>query len=281
MKNFLEKSSIIDNLFIETADNNYICARWCEQNDLVVDFFWQSAHCIEKYLKAILLYNGRSAKNHSHQIGILYKEVLIFARDLLPQLYMKPNNLDIWGWIPRSDIEIIGHLEKFGNPDNRYLIYGHNKRAEDIHMIDELVFSLRRLACSLDMKYINKAICEVTYRDMLKRDPNFYESTRGPINEIIGQPKNPLRHTLLNMNMSFAPKKYNHTPTPASINYSEPVLFRRILEPLRSDIKDTKETAIEVSEWLLENIQLSRGTKEAPGARQEIEDALKNAKENK
>lgn len=56
---FADKHSIINELFIATADDNYVLARWQHLN---VDFFWLAVHALEKYLKAVLLLNGKSAK---------------------------------------------------------------------------------------------------------------------------------------------------------------------------------------------------------------------------
>ncbi len=36
-------------LFIATADDNYITARWCHQHGLSIDFFWLGAQALEKY----------------------------------------------------------------------------------------------------------------------------------------------------------------------------------------------------------------------------------------
>lgn len=67
-------NEIARQMFVATADQNYILARTAYFNELDVDFFWLSAHALEKYLKAILLLNGRSAKNYGHNIIDLYED---------------------------------------------------------------------------------------------------------------------------------------------------------------------------------------------------------------
>ena len=52
-QHYAAKHSIIKELFIATADDNYINARWCFHENLNVDFFWLAVHCLEKYLKAV------------------------------------------------------------------------------------------------------------------------------------------------------------------------------------------------------------------------------------
>ncbi len=65
---FADKHSIINELFIATADDNYVLARSCFHQHLNVDFFWLAVHALEKYLKAVLLLNGKTAKSYGHDI---------------------------------------------------------------------------------------------------------------------------------------------------------------------------------------------------------------------
>src|SRR6266480_1350660 len=48
--------------------SNYVTARWCFHEGLNVDFFWLGVHCLEKYLKAALLLNGRRTIGYGHNI---------------------------------------------------------------------------------------------------------------------------------------------------------------------------------------------------------------------
>ena len=59
-----EQGLIVRELFIDTADDNYIAARKCFIEGLNVDWFWLAVHALEKYMKAALLLNGLSAKNY-------------------------------------------------------------------------------------------------------------------------------------------------------------------------------------------------------------------------
>ena len=96
------RHSIVDELFIKTADDNYVTARWCYANGFDVDFFWLAVHALEKYLKAVLLLNGRSGKkatvagkkfNYRHDIVLLYADVKPLAPELLPvRAYLSQRN---------------------------------------------------------------------------------------------------------------------------------------------------------------------------------------------
>ena len=95
-----EQGLIVRELFVDTADDNYITARWCFVEGLNVDYFWLAVHALEKYMKASLLLNGHSAKGYldhagkrrsfGHDITKLYGYLRSFAADLLPDNLPRP-----------------------------------------------------------------------------------------------------------------------------------------------------------------------------------------------
>src|ERR1035437_7501130 len=54
--------------FRNIADNDYISARTLFRYDLIHQAYWCSLQAIEKYLKAILLFNGKSIVKLSHDL---------------------------------------------------------------------------------------------------------------------------------------------------------------------------------------------------------------------
>ncbi|MFM8331792.1 MAG: HEPN domain-containing protein [Candidatus Methylumidiphilus sp.] len=63
-----------------TADQDYISARMSYRANLIEPFLWSSLHAVEKYLKAILLFTGRTTFNdngrsYSHNICDLLNAV--------------------------------------------------------------------------------------------------------------------------------------------------------------------------------------------------------------
>jgi hypothetical protein len=58
---FAEKHSIINELYIATADHNYILARWCFHQHLNVDFFWLAVLSLPKTQSI----DSRSAANQN------------------------------------------------------------------------------------------------------------------------------------------------------------------------------------------------------------------------
>src|ERR1700722_3423019 len=110
------RRSIVDELFIKTADDNYVTARWCFIYGLNVDFFWLGVHALEKYLKAALLLNGRSSKDYlenmkrkpyGHEIIKLYADVQPLAPELLPAKLTWPPNMASVDWHDESPEKFI------------------------------------------------------------------------------------------------------------------------------------------------------------------------------
>ena len=172
------QANIIDELFVRTADENYIAARWCAINHLHTDFAWLAVHALEKYLKAVLRYQGKQAKKQSHDIRRLYRSVKSLAIKHLPKVLSKPPDLIIGHWFECTPENFIEHLYQNGNPANRYLIYCHDIRTEDLHMLDTMVFAIRRLVCTLDEPVLSAGVMPTsspipTRREMLLRQPHY------------------------------------------------------------------------------------------------------------
>src|SRR5258706_9409682 len=102
MKPTWSEANIIDELYVRTADENYITARWCSIQRLHTDFSWSGVHALEKYLKAVLLYNGYSVMPYGHDIVALYESIKPFTVGLLPTLLTKPSRLGIGHWFDRT-----------------------------------------------------------------------------------------------------------------------------------------------------------------------------------
>jgi len=56
------------------ADQDYLAARICYRHNLIDQFLWSALQAVEKYLKAILLYNRASAKGLSMTYNVLSNE---------------------------------------------------------------------------------------------------------------------------------------------------------------------------------------------------------------
>jgi HEPN domain-containing protein len=154
---FAGKHSIVNELFIKTADENYVVARWCFFEGLDVDFFWLAVHAVEKYLKAVLLLNGRPTKSYGHNIPKLYAAIFPLASELLPQNLSKPRQFaDNLHWIDETPDLFLKRLYRGGRADNRYQLFGYVRHSEDLFKLDQMIFAIRSLCHQLDAHFLTK-----------------------------------------------------------------------------------------------------------------------------
>ena len=276
------KNNLAHEIFVRTADENYITARWCAINGLNTDFLWLAVHALEKYLKAVLLVNGKSSKPYGHDIVRLYKEVRLLAGPLLPDKLAKPPNLNIHHWFERTAETFMEHLLRNGNADNRYLIYGYVTRSEDLHMLDQMVFAIRRLTVPLGDRMFPRSdpgAPTLTHRDILTRQPEYYSGMGMPLDRLIyDKVESDRRTAALNLNMAFALPDFPHTSIHGGSSSLNPVIIRRVLDPLESD--DPKEAAegVELARWFLANVKLPKGSAADPGVTEQINAAIDAAR---
>jgi len=272
---YAEKHSIIKELFIATADDNYIAARWCFHQGLNVDFFWLAVHCLEKYLKASLLLNGKSAKGYSHNIVELFKMVKPLAPELLPERLEKPNDMPPGYWHAETFEAYIKRLYRDGKADNRYQIYGYSRQAEDLWKLDQVVFAIRRLCQPLEVHFLGKeydGAPSQTRRERMLKDHQTSSNLQSKLEDTkSGKRGQELLHTLLNWNFPFAGDNYQHTETSYTWSSQEPVLIRRLYDPLRAGIEHFSDSD-RLWKWLQDNIQLPKHLVE------EIDDERKKLK---
>jgi len=117
----------IDRTFRDVADQDYVLARIAFRVRLDIQFIWLAHQAIEKYLKAILLYNRRSTKKLGHDLAAAYSAVC--AIDDLP--FNFPDT------VPR----FIEYLDK---NSSRYFEFPYHVMGERLLELDETVWHLRR-----------------------------------------------------------------------------------------------------------------------------------------
>ncbi len=127
------RASILDYVhrsFRDPADQDYIAARVLYRLGLLSQFLWAAEQAIEKYLKAILLYNDTSAKGLGH--------------DLEKALNRLGEINDIAFRIPEDVRKFIAHLNEEGS--NRYFEYPVRVLGDELLQLDKAVWHLRRYA---------------------------------------------------------------------------------------------------------------------------------------
>lgn len=279
-----EKSRITRELFIHTADDNYIAARWCFVEAPNVDFFWLAVHALEKYMKAVLLLNGKSAKSfkdaagktqrYGHDIEALYTQVHLLAPNLLPATLSKPDDIDIAHWHVETTEQFIARLHRNGNADNRYLIFGFTQMMDDLIKLDRMVYAIRRLCRPMDAYFLAKernGTNNPSNRDILASNPDYWRVAADlPLEKVVAaKGREGLQPIVLNMNIPFAPKDYEHKGLPGRTSARNPVLHRALLDPLQSThlTPEQRATVSDLRDWVLDNIQLP------PEVKQQIRDA--------
>jgi hypothetical protein len=69
----------------------------------------------------------------------------------------------------------------------------------------------------------------------------------------------PAKKAALNLNFAFAPPGFSHEAVPMHHSFREPVIVRRILDPLERDAGT--EESLKLAEWFLENVYLPNDMK--------------------
>jgi len=243
-------------LFVNTADENYVTARFCFTEQLYTDFYWLAVHSMEKYLKAVLAINEHSTKGYGHDICRLYDDVHELASDLLPSKCSKPDIIDSINWIEETPRDFLGRIYSNGEANNRYQIYGYVQQPNDIFKLDHMVFSVRRLSISpMDAYYYND---EETYRELLaRRQKTLLPVPKGSLENMISGARGArLRDVACNQNRFFAPEDYKHTNIALKWSVRRPVLWYDVLEPAMNGTQSTKDIALLVLSWVLKCIYL-------------------------
>ena len=254
------KNNIIMEMYVRTADENYIMARWAHDQQLNTDFFWMAAHALEKYMKAVLLMNGKSVKGYSHGLVEMWGEVKKLGGLLLTGKLKKPADLGIRYWFDWSYTRFLEMLDNNGNPHNRYATYGHAKHIFHLHMFDRMVWLIRRMTVPLGDPVVRRPRTDgktPTYKQILRTQPDFVFPHFGmPLEKVIGGPDSEKKRALLNLNMAFAPPDYPHEDRPEMTSAINPVLGRRIVTMLGSSRRDAAREGYQLAVWLMANTKL-------------------------
>lgn len=127
-------------VFRKQADYDYISARANYRMQLRQQFLWSAHQAIEKYLKAILLFNGKSARYYSLGAANKKKE---FGHDL-EAIHGEVEKIPLLGYALEPDEKkFLSYLSAQGGA-NRYLSTSAYNPHDAIHRLDQLVWDVRR-----------------------------------------------------------------------------------------------------------------------------------------
>jgi HEPN domain-containing protein len=262
-----DKYEIVKEMFLHTADENYIIARWAFDQNIQTIYLWNAAQAIEKYVKAALLLNGRALRKQEknkdgHNIEKLFNELKSVAGDLLLESSSIANESRMRMESHPISRDFLMRLNRDGAPDVRYLMDGSLHLKSDIDALDSAVFAIRRLTWPLDVPYDVKIEGEEaapTYREYLKSNVRFFHPHRETLERLIQSKECPeLSRAALNLNLQFAPSGYRHQPKPGFTSVRNPVVMRCIFEPLADDDFESVQNGLKIANWTMDNIFLSK-----------------------
>jgi hypothetical protein len=119
-------NAFIDSSFRDAADEDYIAARAAYRMDLTHAFLWNSLQTVEKYIKAILLYNRLNTSDLSHNV----KKALGRLQSIQDIPFQLPSDVQLF----------VDYINEEG--PNRY-------RGRPAHLRDDALIGLDRTAWHL------------------------------------------------------------------------------------------------------------------------------------
>ena len=187
--------------FRDQADRDYIAARLACRTDLMPQFLWSAQQAVEKYLKAILLYNRVPAKKVLHNIAA--------ALQLAEAIPRTPFTINL----SARSRKFIDHLATYGQ--NRYIEKPYHVNGHILVDLDLTVWELRRYCQVLsvfgkvlpekEQKLLAQALSDLTKSDTKPRYK--FRVHGGFLEEVLKSPKHPARSALLWNNATFASRK--------------------------------------------------------------------------
>lgn len=120
-------NTFVTRAFRNIADQDYILARIAFRFELDLQFINSSQQAIEKYLKAILIFNRHNTKPFKHNLASAYDAVLGIT--------------DIPFDFPATVPEFVEYLD---DQASRYLEFSYHVYGDRLRQLDETVWHLRR-----------------------------------------------------------------------------------------------------------------------------------------
>ena len=215
--------------FRDIADQDYVAARILAREGLSFQFLWSGLQAVEKYLKAILLFNRVSTKNLSHDVE---KSIERIETEVTNIAFDFPDDIR----------DFVVFLNRYG--PNRYFEFESATYGTELLKLDRTVWYLRRYCHNLRQIHLPGGGMTAEFRENLLRvashDPQKPWSASilgGHLEEILAKRSSTLRRHLVWKNFYFGGYKKRtikwtsgvlvQTPT----HELHPTVFAR-LEPL-------------------------------------------------
>lgn len=204
--------------FRDVADQDYIAARLSFRHGLFPQFLWQAQQAIEKYLKAILLYNRVPARKVGHDLH----EALSLTEKL-------PFEIDL----TQPCRNFIDYLAEYGG--NRYFQTPYHLYGPKMTELDRAVWQIRRYciirsnqaptqedAGSNPMSAQESAIRKI--QASRQEPPHHFRGPGGLLERILDNPNHLSRGPLIWNNPFFSTKARRQISVPTSFTLANPPL---------------------------------------------------------
>ena len=192
--------------FRNVADYDYIAARLSYRYGLIPQFHWQALQALEKYIKAILLYNRIKAKNINHdlEVALMHTKKLPFEITLSPSTH-----------------ELIKHIGDLGR--YRYLETSFFTHGPKLVQLDRAVWEIRRYCRVINVEL---TLADGTSKNMLSAEidrikksvehpPHKFRLIGGELEKIIDKKEHIARPALIWQNGFFCKKTRKSVKSPA------------------------------------------------------------------
>lgn len=251
--------NMIRQMFINTADDNYISARAAYFEERDRDFWWLTMHAMEKYLKAILLMNGRSTQQYAHKLAPLIEAVGRLDKALEPPAFERPTWLGPIRIFDDANANFISALDVYGHPSSRYGTYSYVLARDDILRADHYIYWARRFARPL--RQVKFDGTEIDWASELAGSPGVWRHhIDAPIERLADLPVGDTRRRgLAEANFAFFPDEQKRVTLRGGRAHNSPIYNR--LRALQESAPNSEERRTEraVLEWVLKNVRLDRG----------------------
>lgn len=218
----------VDNSFRNIADQDYIAARLSYRHGLYPQFLWQSLQAIEKYLKAILLYNRIDVRSVNHNLN----QALKLTKGLSFELELSEDTL-----------KFIKHLSICG--EDRYLTVPYFVRGPMLIHLDRTAWELRRYCRVFSCDNGTGNILQVELARIKQSDsthPYKFHLAGGLLEKIIDDSKHLSRGALIWQNAFFGTACRPRVKVPTRRRMVNPplYLYPEILDYVLNYVKISK-----------------------------------------
>ncbi|CAN5763354.1 hypothetical protein BH11PSE12_BH11PSE12_30870 [soil metagenome] len=202
--------------FRDQADRDYIAARLTCRFELMPQFLWASQQAVEKYLKAILLYNRIKATKVGHSL----KKAMILTKQLTFLIELSPRS--------QSFLE---HLSEYG--EFRYIDVPYHVEGYALIDLDLLIWELRRYCQVLDvfgkvLPPAEQAQLDIAKKQILNsstRPRHKFRLNDGVLEKMLDEKAHPSRSALLWNNLVYGSRARTSVRARQHLHAQNPLLY--------------------------------------------------------